>query len=135
MVQGDRAVIAQAEVNHKTNEITGFKPLLEDLDLSGAVVTADAMHAQREHARFLVEEKSADYLFGVKGNQPKLLEAIEAVPQGSFPPEHEETVRGHGRIVRRFTRVAPAPEGLDFPHAAQVVVVQREVADLADRMT
>lgn len=44
-------------------------------------------------------------------------------------------MRGHGRIVRRFTRVAPAPEGLDFPHAAQVVVVEREVADLADRMT
>jgi len=41
-------------------------------------------------------------------------------------------VRGHGRIVLRFIRGAPAPEGLDFPHAAQVVVVQREVADLVD---
>ncbi|MFN2616036.1 MAG: ISAs1 family transposase [Thermoleophilaceae bacterium] len=86
MVQGERAVIAQAEVDHKTNEITGFAPLLEGLDLEGAVVTADAMHAQREHARFLVEEKGADYVFGVKGNQPKLLEAIESVPQGSFSP-------------------------------------------------
>lgn len=86
MVQGDRAVIAQAEVDHKTNEITGFQPLLEGLDLEGAVVTADAMHAQREHARFLVEDKGADYLFGVKGNQPKLLEAIESVPRGSFSP-------------------------------------------------
>jgi Transposase DDE domain len=37
--------------------------------------------------------------------------------------------------VRRYTRVAPAPENLDFPYAAQVVVVEREVADLADRMT
>jgi hypothetical protein len=86
MVQGERAVIAQNEVDHKTNEITGFQPLLEGLDLAGAVVTADAMHAQREHARFLVEDKGADYLFGVKGNQPKLLEAIESIPPGSFPP-------------------------------------------------
>ncbi len=86
MVQGDRAVIAQSEVDHKTNEITGFKPLLEDLDLEGAVVTADAMHAQREHARFLCEDKDADYLLGVKGNQPSLLEAIESLPGGSFPP-------------------------------------------------
>jgi len=68
------------------DEITGFQPLLADLDLDGAVVTADAMHAQREHARFLVEDKGADYLFGVKGNQPKLLKAIESVPQGSFSP-------------------------------------------------
>lgn len=86
MVQGDRAVIAQSEVDHKTNEITGFRPLLEGLDLDGAVVTADAMHAQRDHARFLVEEKHADYLFGVKGNQPKLAEAIESAPRGSFSP-------------------------------------------------
>jgi hypothetical protein len=86
MVQGNRAVIAQSEVDHKTNEITGFKPLLKDLDLKGAVVTADAMHAQREHARFLCEDKDADYLLGVKGNQPSLLEAIESTPQGSFSP-------------------------------------------------
>ena len=86
MVQGDRAVIAQSEVDHKTNEITAFKPLLKDLDLKGAVVTADAMHAQREHARFLCEDKDADYLLGVKGNQPSLLQAIESLPEGSFPP-------------------------------------------------
>ena len=47
-------VLAQAEVDGKTNEITAFAPLLEPLDLAGAVVTADAMHAQREHAQFLV---------------------------------------------------------------------------------
>ena len=86
MVQGDRAVIAQSEVDHKTNEITGFEPLLKDLDLQGAVVTADAMHAQKEHARFLCEDKGADYLLGVKGNQPSLLAAIESIPQGSFSP-------------------------------------------------
>lgn len=86
MVQGERAVVAQAEVDHKTNEITGFQPLLTGLDLAGAVVTADALHAQREHARFLVEDKHADYLFGVKANQPKLLAAIEAIDPGSFSP-------------------------------------------------
>lgn len=86
MVQGERAVVAQVEVDHKTNEITGFQPLLAGLDLAGAVVTADALHAQREHARFLVEDKHADYLFGVKGNQPKLLEAIESIDPGSFSP-------------------------------------------------
>ena len=43
-------------------------------------------------------------------------------------------VRGHGRIVRRFTRVAPATEAPKFPYAAQVVVVCRKIADLNDYM-
>jgi isochorismate hydrolase len=51
-------VLAQA-VDGKSNEITAFAPLLEPLDLTGAVITADAMHTQREHARFLVSDKKA----------------------------------------------------------------------------
>ena len=51
------------------------------------VVTADALHTQRDHADFLVEDKGADYLFTVKGNQPKTLQAVQALfEQGSFPP-------------------------------------------------
>ena len=46
------AVLAQAAVDGKSNEITAFAPLPEPLDLTGAVITADAMHTQREHARF-----------------------------------------------------------------------------------
>ena len=52
------AVLAQAEVDGKTNEITCFAPLLAPLDLAGAVVTADALHAQREHAQFLVTRRT-----------------------------------------------------------------------------
>ena len=44
------AVLAQAGVDGKTNEITQFAPLLEPLDLAGCVITADALHTQREHA-------------------------------------------------------------------------------------
>lgn len=86
MVQGDRAVVAQTEVDHKTNEITALRPLLADLDLAGGVVTADALHAQRDHAEFLVTDKQADYVLGVKANQPKLLEAIESMERESFSP-------------------------------------------------
>ncbi|MGH9292733.1 MAG: ISAs1 family transposase, partial [Acidimicrobiales bacterium] len=55
--------IAQANVDQKTNEITVFRPLLETLDLTDVVVTADALHAQREHAKFLVS-RGAHYVFG-----------------------------------------------------------------------
>jgi predicted transposase YbfD/YdcC len=57
MVHGEGVVIAQRQVGAKTNEISAFCPLLEPLDLRGALVTADAMHTQRDHARFLVEDK------------------------------------------------------------------------------
>jgi hypothetical protein len=46
--QQSSAVLAQARVDGKTNEITQLAPLLEPLDLAGAVVTADALHTQRE---------------------------------------------------------------------------------------
>ena len=64
--QRSAAVLAQVKVDGKTNEITRFAPLLEPLDLAGAVVTADAMHAQRGHAEFLVTEKDAHYILAVE---------------------------------------------------------------------
>ena len=132
MVHGSGVVVGQEEVDQKSNEITALRPLLEDLDITGALVTADALHAQRDHARFIVEEKKAHYLFQVKENQPKLLAAIKAVGEADLSPEHESTSRGHGRVEHRYVRVAKVPEGVDFPHAAQVVVVYRERANLAD---
>ncbi len=65
MLAGTRAVLAQREISHKTNEITAFAPLLDGLDLSGMWVSADALHTQRDHARYLVEDKGADYLLTV----------------------------------------------------------------------
>lgn len=134
MVHGDGIVIAQQEVDEKSNEITAFRPLLEPLDITGCLITADALHTQREHAHFLVETKGADYLFQVKDNQPSLLAAIKAIPHEDFSPEHESHTKAHGRTEHRYVRVAVVPEGLDFPHAAQVIVVYRERADLADVM-
>lgn len=79
-------VVAQTRVAEKTNEIKGVVPLLADLDVRGAVVTGDAMFAQREIARYLVEDKHADYLFTVKDNQPTLRQDIQHLGHGAFPP-------------------------------------------------
>jgi predicted transposase YbfD/YdcC len=78
-------VLAQRRVDGKSNEITGFQPLLE-VDLAGRVVTADALHCQRAHARYLVGERHADYLFVVKENQPGLVAAISQLPEQAFSP-------------------------------------------------
>lgn len=70
-------VLAQTQVPGKTNEIKRVAPLLEDLDITGATVTADALLTQTEIARYIVEDKQADYLFTVKDNQPTLRKDID----------------------------------------------------------
>ena len=83
----------QIKIANKTNEIPEIKRLLDPLDLEGTLVTADALHTQNETARYLVEEKKADYLFTVKANQPTLQDQLyELVPQGDsfFPHTHSD---------------------------------------------
>ncbi len=90
---------------------------------------------RRANAAWLVETKQADYLLQVKANQPSVLEACRAIPDAQFGEVFEHTERGHGRIETREVRVAPVPEGLDFPYAEQVIVVYRERSGLDGKMT
>lgn len=85
-LQDQGVTVAQREIPAKTNEIPEIKPLLAPLALNGRVVTADALHTQRETARFLVEDKHAHYLLTVKQNQPTLYADLQAVPAAHFPP-------------------------------------------------
>ena len=125
----ERVVVAQAEVDHKENEIVAFRPMLAPLDLCGCIVTADALHTQREHARFLVKEKSADYLFFVKENQPTLYDAIAGLGDERWSQPVTETAKGHGRLETRTIWVADAAGLHDFPHLSQVIRIMREVDD------
>jgi predicted transposase YbfD/YdcC len=79
-------VLAQRQVEAKTNEITTLPPLLVPLNLEGRVVTLDALHTQKETARYLVEEKGADYIFTVKKNQRTLKQDIEDLHLVDFSP-------------------------------------------------
>ncbi len=102
MICGAQAVIAQKDVDAKTNEITQVAPLLDEIDITGALVTADAMHVQKETARYLVEDKHADYLFSaVKDNQPGLFAALDALDWERTPIAHLTHDRGHGRDETR----------------------------------
>ncbi len=94
LVHKQGVVIGQRQVDGKHNEITEFKPLLEPLDLRGQLVTADAMHTQKDHARFLVEEKEADYLFIAKGNQSTLEKDLQALAASSLSPSGDPAGEG-----------------------------------------
>ncbi len=130
----DHGVVrAQHAVDVKSNEITAVRPLLADLNLVDQVVSADAMHTQRDLAQWLVDDKNAHYLFVIKDNQPTLLTQAIAATTGTddafTDATHVSTNRGHGRTEKRTVRVAPAT-GVEFPHAAQILRIRRDRGDL-----
>lgn len=129
-----KLVVGQVQLERKSNEIPSFYDLLDtlDADLGQVVFTADALHTQRKHAKAL-HERGADFVFQVKGNQPGLFAALDALDWAAVPVGHEATVRGHGRSVRRTMQVMPVPEGLPFPHVSQAFLCERYVHDLAGR--
>lgn len=119
-------VLAQREVGSKTNEITEFAPLLDSVELTGVVVTADAMHAQRGHADYLVDQRQAHYLLTVKGNQPALHSQLQALPWSKAPVCHTSTGQAHGRVEKRSIKVATVQAGIPFPHARQAIQIIRK---------
>jgi len=97
-------VLGQVDVGAKTNEIPMFAALLDRIDLAGAVVTADVLHAQRAHAEYLAGQRGAHYLITVKRNQPGLHAQLAALPWRDVPVAYTKRERGHGRTERRHRR-------------------------------
>jgi predicted transposase YbfD/YdcC len=136
---GDQLVLGQVDVGAKTNEIPMFAPLIDQLaatgiDPSRLVITADALHCQRDHATYL-HQRGAGFVFTVKHNQPGLFAALDALPWTDAPVAHRQTDRGHGRITTRTIQTLPAPPDLPFPHVGQVWLIERYVTDLAGSPT
>ena len=99
-----RLVLGQEAVAEKSNEINAIPLLLERLELTGALVTIDAMGCQTEIAK-AIRGKGADYLLALKDNWPALAEEVrrffDTAPAGTLA-SHETTDGDHGRIeVRR----------------------------------
>ena len=74
----------------KPHEIPEIKPVLNPHDITGQMVTADALHTQRETARDLVEEQHAHDVLEVKGNQPTLQDALAALEPADFSPSDDD---------------------------------------------
>jgi predicted transposase YbfD/YdcC len=118
-------VLGQVAVAAKSNEIPAVRDLLACFDLTGAVVTVDAMHTQIDTAT-AITSAGGDYLFTVKKNQPGLHQTCKDLPWKDVP-SHRVTTTGHGRRVTRTIKVVAAPAWVDFPGAAQIAQVRRTV--------
>jgi predicted transposase YbfD/YdcC len=111
--------LGQVVVDQKSNEITAIPKLLELLDVSGCLVTIDAIGCQAEIAEKIVEGK-ADYVLAVKANQPTLHEGIVEFFLDHMEDDfvrvkasrHETVEEGHGRSEHRTYYVCDAPEDL-----------------------
>ena len=114
-----RLVLGQVRVAGKSNEITALPALLEMLALKGRIVTADAMHTQRETAR-AVTAAGGDYVLALKGNQGTLYEDaklyLDDPAQDAGRRRHRDTDGGHGRIETRTASVAHDIDWLQERH-------------------
>ncbi|MFI5747032.1 ISAs1 family transposase [Streptomyces sp. NPDC051644] len=125
-ITGAGLTVTQLRVPSKTNEITCFDALLAPYDLAGVTVTADALHCQRDHARFLVEEKKAHYAFTVKRNQKNLHRQLAALPWGKASAKFYDRTTAHGRLETRVVQALTITDlDIDFPHAVQVAKIVR----------
>jgi predicted transposase YbfD/YdcC len=119
--------VAGAAELKRTNEIGMAIPLLESCELAGKDVTGDALLTQRTLASYL-SERQAYYHFTVKGNQPSLERDIALLFEQRETPDFVEVgPADHGRIETRRIWCSTALNAyLDFPHLAQVFLIERE---------
>jgi predicted transposase YbfD/YdcC len=114
--------LGQVACAEKSNEITAIPELLRLVDIKGAIITIDAMGAQKAIAAQIVEEE-ADYVLALKGNQEALHQAvidhINDQLEGDLGDAQEQTTteQGHGRQETRTYLQLPAPKSLPgFAH-------------------
>jgi predicted transposase YbfD/YdcC len=103
---GSGLVLGQRKVDEKSNEIKAVPQLLRVLELSGCIVTLDAMGCQKQIAREIIEA-DADYVLALKGNQGVACQEVksyldEAIASGRGELAHCQHVeKGHGRLEER----------------------------------
>lgn len=117
----NQLVLGQTKVADKSNEITAIPELLRLLDISGCIVTIDAIGTQTEIAETIIEG-GGDYLLAVKENQGHLFEDIQClfdvdIAQGMKYAQYSRgkiVNKGHGRIETRECWVTDREEHLSL---------------------
>ena len=105
IVSESKLIIGSLPCDSKISEPKIFRELVGILDISGAILVADALHCQKESAAKVVAE-GGDYLFAVKENQPTLHDDIELYFQNEEVKSHSEIEKNGGRIEKRTAYVS-----------------------------
>jgi len=147
----NQLVLGQTKVGEKSNEITAIPELLRLLDISGCIVTIDAIGTQTEITETIIEG-GGDYLLAVKENQGHLFEDIQCLfdvdlAQGMKYAQYQYAKsinKGHGRIEIRECWVTDREEHLSLLRKRQQwkglksvvrMVTQRQIGQTIERQT
>lgn len=105
--EGERLCLAQSQIADKTNEIKAIPDLLKPLDITGSLVSIDAIGCQKTITDLIIE-KQADYLIGLKANQDELYKQIVDWFERMSPYLAADVSRDldHGRAEKRTVRVS-----------------------------
>ena len=120
------APFALLNIDDDGGEVAAAQDLLERSDISGKVITLDALHTTRKTAKLITDR--ADYIFVVKGNAPETFDILDTVEwerdaSGTFT---EALTKAHGRLEQRSIRVLTPPKGLvNYPGIRQIARVIR----------
>lgn len=122
-------VIEQTEIESGENEISAGKRLLEKADLENKIISGDAIFAQTELSRKVVE-KGGDYLWKLRANQGKMYDWAVAhfeKPEDKYLSRAREVEKGHGRIDEREILTSFRLCGqMEFPYLEQVFRITRK---------
>lgn len=144
-------VLAQQAVDQKSNEQTAIEPLIEQIDVTGAILTLDAMHTQKQTTR-AIRRRGAHYVIGLKTNQERLYNDVagfftRSEQRGFWTEDGEPLVCGkmkthnvdHGRYETREYVCAPAPRWLEafdeWSDLKTIIRVDRTRTSLSENKT
>jgi predicted transposase YbfD/YdcC len=118
---------AQAMNNRDKSEIEVLRELIASLDITGVIITADAIHCQKKTLSLIISKEN-DYVVKVKKNQKVLLEKmIATVNKENAIDRNIVKEKNRGREEKRLVKVYTAPRSIkkDWPSARSIVYVQR----------
>ncbi len=132
--------LGQKTVSSKSNEIPAVRELIEMLNIEGLVVTADAMHCQKETAETIIKNKG-DYVLQLKANQGRFYEDVYAMFDDKYMDEADKdceyeifstTEKSHGRIEKRTCYVLNELEFFtdylaEWKELKKIFAVKREI--------
>ena len=120
--------VAQTALQAGENEISAGKRLLEKVDLSDKIVSGDAIFAQKELSRTVVEN-GGEYLWKLRANQGKIYQTAQAHFEKSNDKYLGKTMdvdKGHGRVEERLLLTSFRIAGeIEFPHVQQVFQIKK----------
>jgi len=140
----NKLVLGQVKTEEKSNEITAIPELLEILEISGCIVTIDAMGCQKDIVEKILK-KGGDYVLAVKGNQSSLHEDIQLFFKDALPSKMKDIAhdyyktieKDHGRIEKREYYTTSDVEWLKKRHGEwknlQSIGIAKSTVQLGER--